>query len=92
MGIYADYLSKQFKFEDLVKERKDQLSRIAALRNRRVLVIGADLRSRLSNLTVEDLLPIRDELSNLEGDAIDLVLETPGGSGEAAERTTCGQA
>ena len=85
MGIYADYLSKQFKFEDLVKERKDQLSRIAALRNRRVLVIGADLRSRLANLTVEDLLPIRDQLSNLEGDAIDLVLETPGGSGEAAE-------
>ena len=85
MGIYADYLNQQFSFEDLVRERKTQLARIAALRNRCVLVMAADFRSRLASLTAEDLLPIDDQLSNLQGDAIDLVLETPGGSGEAAE-------
>ena len=85
MGIYADYLNQQFSFEDLVRERKTQLARIAALRNRCVLVMAADFRSRLASLTVEDLLPIVDQLSNLQGDALDLVLETPGGSGEAAE-------
>ena len=85
MGIYADYLNQQFSFEDLVRERKTQLARIAALRNRCVLVMAADFRSRLASLTVEDLLPIDDQLSNLQGDALDLVLETPGGSGEAAE-------
>ena len=85
MGIYADYLNQQFSFEDLVRERKTQLARIAALRNRCVLVMATDFRSRLASLTVEDLLPIDDQLSNLQGDALDLVLETPGGSGEAAE-------
>ena len=85
MGIYADYLNQQFSFEDLVRERKNQLGRIAAHRNRCVLVMAADYRSRLASLTAEDLLAIDDQLSNLQGDALDLVLETPGGSGEAAE-------
>ena len=85
MGIYAEYLNKQFTFQQLSKERKRQLRRVAQLRGRHVLVIAADLRSRPSTLTGEDLLPIGDQLSNLEGDAVDLILETPGGSGEAAE-------
>ena len=85
MGIYADYLDRQFSFEDLVAERKKQLGRIATARKRGVLVIAADLRSRLASLTGEDLLAINDQLSSLEGDAADVVLETPGGSGEAAE-------
>ena len=85
MGIYADYLSEKFTFARIVEERKKQLGRIASLRKRCVLAITADLRVRESNLTGEDLLPIGDQLSNLQGDAIDLVLETPGGSGEAAE-------
>ena len=85
LGIYADYLTEQFSFEDLVRERKNQLGRIAALRERCVLVMAADFRSRLAGLTADDLLPIDDQLSNLQGDALDLVLETPGGSGEAAE-------
>ena len=79
MGIYADYLNQQFNFEDLVRERKNQLGRIAELRNRCTLVMAADFRSRLASLTAEDLLPIDDQLSNLQGDALDLVLETPGG-------------
>ena len=36
-------------------------------------------------MTGDDLLSIGDQLSNLSGDGIDLVIETPGGSGEAAE-------
>ena len=56
MGIYADYLNQQFSFEDLVRERKTQLARIAALRNRCVLVMAADFRSRLASLTVEGIV------------------------------------
>ena len=62
-----------------------QLRRIEARRKRAILVIAADLTHKFSSLTSEDLLAIGDQLSNLSGDAIDLILETPGGSGEAAE-------
>ena len=86
MGIYADYLDKRFSGKDLTRERKKQLRRIAELRQRHVLVIAADVQNRLAVLSNEDLLAIRDQLSNIDGgNAIDLILETPGGSGEAAE-------
>ena len=86
MGIYADYLDKRFSSADLTRERKKQLRRITKLRRRPVLVIAADAQNRLAGLSSEDLLAICDQLSNIDGgDAIDLILETPGGSGEAAE-------
>ena len=86
MGIYADYLDKKFSSAGLTRERKKQLRRIAELRHRHVLVIAADVQNRLAVLSNEDLLAIGDQLSNIGGgDAIDLILETPGGSGEAAE-------
>ena len=86
MGIYAEYLDKKFSSADLAKERKKQLHRIAELRRRRVLVIAADVQNKLAGLSNDDLLAIRDQLSDIGGgDAIDLILETPGGSGEAAE-------
>ena len=86
MGIYAEYLDKKFSGAELTRERKKQLRRIAKLRHRHVLVISADVQNRFAGLSNEDLLAIRDQLSNIgSGDAIDLILETPGGSGEAAE-------
>ena len=86
MGIYVEYLDRAFSFADLTKERKKQLGRIAELRQRRVLVIAAEVQNRLAGLSHEDLLAIGDQLSNdNDGEAIDIILETPGGSGEAAE-------
>ncbi len=46
MGIYAEYLDKGFNSADLNRERKKQLGRIAELRQRRVLVIAADVQNR----------------------------------------------
>ena len=37
------------------------------------------------NINYTDFLPITDQLANLGRDKIDLILETPGGSGETAE-------
>ena len=37
------------------------------------------------NINYTDLLPITDQLSNLASPSIDVILETPGGSGETAE-------
>lgn len=89
MGIYTEYLDRQMTFEELTAERKKQLGRISALRGgRAVLVLAANLSQKIpanTSICYEDLLPISDQIANLEGDALDLILETPGGSGEVAE-------
>jgi ClpP class serine protease len=87
VGIYAEYLDKHFNFEQLSAERKAQLKRISELRGRDVLVFAADLKNNRQPIGINysDLLPLNDQLSNLSGTAIDIILETPGGSGETVE-------
>lgn len=88
MGIYSEYLDKQLDFQGITTERKKQLKAISRLRdNRDVLVYAADLNKRVDVISINysDLLPISDQLSNLKGKKIDLIIETPGGSGEVAE-------
>lgn len=87
VGVYGEYLDKQFTYAQLAAERKGQLARIATARGRDVLVYAADLNKPRAPVTMNygDILPITDQLANLKGDRLDLVLETPGGSGEVAE-------
>ena len=88
MGIYAEYLDKKMNFQALATERKSQLKRISELRgNRDVLVFASDLKNGRQPIGINysDLLPLNDQLANLSGTAIDVVLETPGGSGETVE-------
>lgn len=89
MGIYSEYLDRKFTdFDDLSRERKLQLQRISTIRGRDVLVIGANLHNpgrAPIGIAPADILPISDQLGNLHGNAVDVILETPGGSGEAAE-------
>lgn len=88
MGVYSEYLDRQLSFPDLTAERKKQLRRISELRGGRdILVFAADLGESSARISIgyEDLLPINDQLANLSGTALDLILETPGGSGEIAE-------
>lgn len=90
MGFFSEYLDKNLQFPQLVAEGKKQLKRISELRgDRDILVYAADLNKSnvgpLISINYDDLVAISDQLSNLNGSAIDLVLETPGGSGEVAE-------
>ncbi len=88
MGAYSEYLNKQLDFQGITDERKKQLGIISKLRgDRDILVYAADLNKRtdLISINYSDLLPISDQLSNLTGKKIDLIIETPGGSGEVAE-------
>jgi hypothetical protein len=90
MGVYGEYLNQPLagNFELLTAERKRQLQRISELRGGRdVLVFAADVNKEnaLTSIGYVDVLPVSDQLSNLSGTAVDLILETPGGSGEAAE-------
>jgi hypothetical protein len=90
MGIYSEYLDKNINFPDLNAERKRQLKKIGELRgNRCVLAYVSDLTKGGINNGIEyaDLLPFIDQLSNLKGsDAIDIVLETPGGQAGIVEQ------
>lgn len=89
MGIYTEYLEKfsSGNFEELSAERKTQLKKISALRGRDALVFAADINKNIQQASIDysDLLPFTDQLSNLKGKQLDLILETPGGSGEVAE-------
>jgi len=88
MGIYSEYIDRRMDMKQLTAERKRQLKRISELRdNRDILVYAADLRKAdlPIHINVEDLLPIADQLSNLHGSALDVILETTGGIGEVAE-------
>ena len=90
MGIYSEYLDQPLagSVELLAAERKNQLRRISAIRgDRDILVFAADLNkeTNLISISYVDILPISDQLANLKGTRLDLILETPGGSGEIAE-------
>ncbi|PKQ38498.1 MAG: Clp protease ClpP [Actinobacteria bacterium HGW-Actinobacteria-1] len=76
--------------DQLTAMRKEQLRRISELRGGRdVIVIAADLRATGNginpSLEYGDILPVADLLKDLSGHSADVILETPGGSGEVAE-------
>src|SRR5438445_2860683 len=88
MGIYSEYLD-QGPALDLNAERKKQLGRIAQFRRRDVLVYVSDSSKARQGAPVaidnSDILPITDQVSNLNGTSLDVLLETGGGSGETVE-------
>jgi hypothetical protein len=91
MGIYAEYLNQKLAPDDLNSERKKQLGRIASIRGRNVLVYASGFNAPHAPhpfipLINQDFLAFNDQLANLRGTSLDLILETPGGSGEVAEQ------
>ncbi len=90
MGVYTEYLDKHFSPADLNEERKRQLVRISELRGGRdILVYASDLNKATAGVSISidysDILPVSDQLANLAGPEIDVILETPGGDGTVAE-------
>jgi hypothetical protein len=88
MGYYSEYLDKKLSFDQISKERKKQLEIISKLRgNRDILVYASDLSKNNAAISIDysDLLPFRDQLDNLKGNEIDIILETPGGFAEVVE-------
>lgn len=85
MGYFMEYMSKGFTFEGLELERKKQLKTIRTLTKLDVLVYAADKQKPDSEINSPDFVMIKDTLSNLSGEGLFLILETPGGYGEVAE-------
>ena len=88
MGIYSEYLD-QGPALDLMSERKKQLQRIAKIRRREVLVYVSDAGKARQGAPVaidnSDLLPFTDQLAELNGGSVDVILETGGGNTETVE-------
>ena len=89
MGRYAEYLTNLTKPEDVTIERKKMLCKISEIREGRdILVISSDItKANMAPIGIDysDLLATQDQLENMTGDAIDVILETPGGIGEVVE-------
>lgn len=91
MPPFTEYLDMNLGPQELEAERKKQLVRISQLRGRDVLVYAASMRpiqgphGPITSIDYDDLLPIDDQLSGLTGTGLDLIIESPGGSGEVAE-------
>jgi hypothetical protein len=88
MGIYSDYINQKMSLDEIADERKKQLCNISKFRGGRdILVYAADFSTQRvpTGIVYEDLHAIKDQLANLEGNELDLILETGGGSGEVAE-------
>lgn len=89
MAVFTEYLAKLKTFEQISAERKIQLKRISELRGGRdILVYAADITARgnvPNSIEYADILPFKDQLNNLRGSAVDLILETPGGLAEIVE-------
>ncbi|CAD6495077.1 MAG: Serine dehydrogenase proteinase [Candidatus Argoarchaeum ethanivorans] len=87
MGIYSEYLDSSFDWATLQKERKKQLLRISQLRDGKDIFTFASALTKQADISIDysDRVPIIDQISNLEGDKIDIILETPGGYAEVVE-------
>jgi len=88
LGIYSEYLDRRMDINEIHRERKRQLQRISELRGRDIIVFAADLNKGGKapiSIGYDDLLPFSDQLSNLSGEKLDIILETPGGVAEVAE-------
>ncbi|NLD99254.1 MAG: Clp protease ClpP [Fibrobacter sp.] len=87
MGVYSEYLTKSMNFDTLCVERKKQLKRISKIRgDRDILVYASDqMKNAPTQIDYSDLMPFYDQLANLTGKHIDIILETPGGFAEVVE-------
>lgn len=87
MGIYSDYINKQLSFSDLAIERKKYLKKVCDLRGREVVVYASDpsKQNAPTSIIPNDLLPFKDQLSNLTSKDVDIIIETPGGFAETVD-------
>ncbi|NLI62146.1 MAG: Clp protease ClpP, partial [Methanosarcinaceae archaeon] len=70
----------------IVEERKKQLDRISKIRNRDILVYASDVTKNAPiQIDYSDILAFDDQLENLTGNKLDIIIETPGGYAEVVE-------
>ncbi len=87
MGLLTEYIEKNLTTEEKEAELLRLIQQYNAYRKTFLLVFSADWEKPVPNtsLSMQDYHIIADFLRGAKGKSIDIYLETPGGSGEAAE-------
>jgi hypothetical protein len=89
-SILNEYINKRMGILDLQSELQNLISKYNKLTGRYLFVFASDFEKGRNrgidvSLVQEDFYNIQDILRECEKDSIDFYIETPGGSGEAAE-------
>lgn len=87
MGLMQEYLNRKLSASELESELLKLISDYNKVRNTFALVFVAALRKPIPDIALsqDDYYIIHDLLTNVDSRRVDIYLETPGGSGEAAE-------
>lgn len=87
MGLISEYIARRMSTSDLEKELLKLISEYNMYKKTFLIVVSASLEKQIPNitLTMEDYYMIFDFLKGTDSENLDFYLETPGGSGEAAE-------
>lgn len=88
MSLMSEYISKRMSAKDLEDELLSLIKKYNDYRKTFLLVMASALGKQIPDiaLTQEDYYIVADMLSDLKDiSKVDIYLETPGGSGEAAE-------
>lgn len=87
MGLISEYIAKKLSTSDLEKELLRLIREYNKYKKTFLIVVSASLEKQIPSitLTMEDYYMIFDFLKGSESENLDFYLETPGGSGEAAE-------
>ena len=87
MGFFTEYLNKNLDFEGLQAERKIQLGRISKARGGRAVMAFCAAMTKQAPIAIDfdDRIHFIDQINNLSGERIDIILETPGGFAEVVE-------
>jgi len=87
MGLMNDYIAKGLSGDDLEKELLSLIASYNKLTGNYLLVYSAAISKPIPgvSLSMDDYYIIADLLRNSKDGTLDVYIETPGGSGEAAE-------
>ncbi len=89
MGYMNEYIARRLSVTDLESELKKLIAGYNKLRSTSTILyvsaIGKAIPTPDLSLTQEDFYIIHDLLKNIKSPTLDFYIETPGGSGEAAE-------
>lgn len=87
MSYMSEYIDKEFSIYDLENELVDLINQYDQLTGKHLLIYSVDFSNPELpvSLNMDDLYTIKDVLRNDSSEKLSFYIETPGGSGEAAE-------
>ena len=87
MGFMNEYINKKMTMADLENELTELIKQYNSFRGTHLIVYAGAIGKQVPDiaLSMDDYYTIYDMLREVESENLDFYIETPGGSGEAAE-------